>query len=114
MDGSDPHIHVTRDVVRSAAAIRDRMAATWGLVADLPAVVTTGCGLSAPFAMTSAHPEKVTCLACREHAARQHRRFADQLESLAGMPGAVLSAPQAAPAAAKHRSLAARFTTPPG
>jgi hypothetical protein len=111
MDGSDPHIHVTLDVVRSAAAVRDRMAATWGLVADLPSVVTTGCGRSAPFAMTSARPEKVTCLACREHAGRQHRRYADQLESLARMPGAVVSAAQAA---AKHRDLAARFSTPPG
>lgn len=114
MDGSDPHIHVTRDVVRSAAAVRDRMAATWGLVADLPSVVTTGCGRSVPFAMTSAHPEKVTCLPCREHAARQHLRFADQLESLARMPGSIVSTPQAAPAAAKHRDLAARFGTPPG
>lgn len=108
------HIHVTRDVVRAAAHIRDRMAATFGLVPDLPSVVTTGCGLSVPFAMTSPHPEKVTCLACREHAGRQHLRFADQLESLARMPGAVVSAPQAAPAAARHRDLAARFSTPPG
>jgi hypothetical protein len=90
------------------------MAATWGLVADLPSVVTTGCGLSVPFAMTSAHPEKVTCLPCREHAGRQHLRFADQLESLASMPGSTISAPQAAPAAAKHRDLAARFSPPPG
>ncbi len=43
---NDPHIHVETNM--SAAAARDVLAATFGLVANLPSVVTTGYGVQAP------------------------------------------------------------------
>lgn len=109
MAGKDPHIHVERRVVRSGAAVRDLLASTFGLVADAPSTVTTGCGVDVPYAMTSQRPESVTCLACREHAHHEHLRFADQLERLGRLPGSPVTAHQAAQAAARHRDLAARF-----
>jgi len=78
----DPHIHVERNLNREAAA-RRMLADTFGLVGDAPATVTTGCGLAVAYAMTSARPEKVTCLPCREHAARWHLSAASQMERLA-------------------------------
>ncbi|MFD0852209.1 hypothetical protein ACFQ07_08250, partial [Actinomadura adrarensis] len=72
MSRDDPHIHVQVDVVGGDAAVRDMLASTFGLAGDLPSVVTTGCGLVVPFAMTSSRPEKVTCLPCREHARDEH------------------------------------------
>lgn len=80
-----------------------------GLAGDLPAEVTTGCGVRVPYAMTSPRPDRVTCLACREHARSEHLRLAEWVERLAGMPGAPVGPVQAAEAAARHRELAARF-----
>ncbi|WP_179022833.1 hypothetical protein [Streptomyces sp. IMTB 2501] len=40
-----------------------------------------------PRAFVSRHPERVTCLPCREHARDQHQRLADGLDHLAGLPG---------------------------
>jgi hypothetical protein len=49
---ADPHIHV--DVkFRGDVVVRDVLASTFGLAADLPATVTTGCDLRVPPAMTS-------------------------------------------------------------
>jgi hypothetical protein len=107
---ADPHIHVQRTVLRDAAEVRNVLASTWGLAADAPKVVTTGCGLEVPFAMTSPHPESVTCLACREHAHREHLRYAEQIEHLSQMPGAIVTADQATTAAKWHRDVAARFS----
>ncbi|MFI7598135.1 hypothetical protein [Actinoplanes sp. NPDC049681] len=109
MPDGDPHIHVEVNVIRADAAVRNVLASTFGLAGDLPAEVRTGCGQRVPYAMTSARPESVTCLACREHAHRQHLRFADQIVTLGGAPGATISGPEAARAAAEHRSLARRF-----
>ncbi len=108
MDSADPYIHV--DVkLRGDVVARDIMASTFGLVADVPATVTTGCGLRVPLAMTSAHPESVTCLACREFAHRQHLTLADQVERLGRMPGSAITPGQASAAAAWHRDCAVRF-----
>lgn len=107
--GADPHIHVASKVVHDAAAERHLTASTFGLAGDLPGTVPTGCGTTAPYAMTSPRPDRVTCLACREHAAREHLRFAEQVERLSSMPGSVVTAAQAKPAADEHRDLARRF-----
>jgi hypothetical protein len=105
---ADPHIHV--DVkLGSDLAVRGILASTFGLAADSPAAVTTGCDLRVPVAMTSIHPEHVTCLACREFAHRQHLRLADQVERLGRMPGTPLAPGQAAEAATRHRDFARRF-----
>jgi hypothetical protein len=109
MDDTDPHIHVEAKVVRGSAALRDMMASTFGLVADLPSRVSTGCGLKVPFMMTSSRPGDVTCLACREHAHDEHLRFADMVERLGRMPGSTISAAQAKSAAEHHRDLARKF-----
>jgi hypothetical protein len=56
--------------------------------------------------MTSARPESVTCLPCREHAARWHLANADDLVRLRGgdAPGLDLAG-----AAIYHRSQARKF-----
>jgi hypothetical protein len=109
MSGDDPHIHVQVDVVGGDVAVRDMLASTFGLASDLPSVVTTGCGLEVPFAMTSPRPEKVTCLPCREHARDEHLRLADQVERLGLMPGSPVAPDQVRQAADAHRDLAAKF-----
>jgi hypothetical protein len=88
---------------------RDMIASTFGLVSDLPAVVTTGCGLRVPRAMTSPLPERVTCLPCREHAHRLHSSYAEQAERVGDTPGIGISREQARLAAAAHRDLAEKF-----
>jgi hypothetical protein len=108
---ADPHIHVDRKLGADVAA-RGILASTFGLAADVPAAVTTGCGRQAPLAMTSTHPEKVTCLPCRDFAHGQHLRLADQLELLGAMPGSVITPEQTAAAAALHRDLAGRYGDP--
>ncbi len=59
--------------------------------------------------MTSAQPERVTCLLCREHARTQHWLAAEQVERLAAMPGSVISDTTARQVAVEHRARAARF-----
>lgn len=112
MNGDDPHIHVESSVLRTDAAVRNMLAATFGLAGDLPSQVTTGCGLRVPYAMTSSRPESVTCLPCREHARRTHLRIAEQVERLGGMPGSVISGAQARATAERHRGIAERFAGP--
>jgi len=103
----NPHIHVERDLNRQAAA-RRMLAATFGLVGDAPATVTTGCGLVVAYAMTSARPESVTCLPCRDHAARWHETAADQMWRLA--PGTGFTSRDLRAAAEHHREQARKFT----
>lgn len=110
MDETDPHIHIEEKVAQAGAAYRNTIASTLGRAPDAPRVVTTGCARQVPYAMTSPHPERVTCLACREHAHREHLRFADQVERLSRMPGAIITGGQAAEAAQWHRNLARRFS----
>ncbi|MFC4071072.1 hypothetical protein [Actinoplanes subglobosus] len=110
----DPHIHVEAGKLRSRAAERNLLASVFGLVGDLPAEVTTACGVRTPFAMTSAEPDMVTCLPCRKHAAERHRRFADQVADLGAGPGSPFTAMDAATAAAAHHDIARRFDAPPG
>ena len=107
---NDPHIHVDVNLVRDTAA-RKMLASTFGLIADLPPQVTTGCGERVPRAMTSARPVSVTCLPCREHAARWHTRAADELAELQTMYGPSLVVPpdHVVEAVRKHRDLAKRF-----
>jgi hypothetical protein len=101
----NPHIHVERNLNRHAAT-RSMLAATFGLVADSPPTVTTGCGLEVAYAMTSARPESVTCLPCREHAARWHIANAEDLEQLRA---AEVTGPGLAGGAEHHRSQARKF-----
>jgi len=114
MGGNDPHIHVESKVVHGDAAVRTMVASTFGLAGDLPSRVTAGCGLRVPYAMTSPRPDRVTCLACREHARREHLRFAEEVERLSRMPGSITSPAQGKPAADRHRDLAQRFSDAEG
>jgi hypothetical protein len=109
----DPHIHVEGGRLRSRAADRNLLAAMFGLVGELPAEVTTACGLRTPFVMTSAEPDSVTCLPCRKHAAGQHRHFADQVAVLGAGPGSSFSGLDPVRTAAAHRDLARRFDALP-
>lgn len=109
MGESDPHIHVGVNL-NAEAASRDMIASAFGLAGDLPSVVTTGCGLRVPRAMTSPLPERVTCLACREHACRQHLRLAEMFEQFPPLPGVNISSTQARQAAEWHRDRAAKFS----
>jgi hypothetical protein len=109
MGESDPHIHV-ESRLNADAAVRNMIASTFGLASDLPSVVTTGCGLRVPRAMTSPLPGRVTCLACREHAHRRHLRSAEQLERVSRMPGVNVSSAHARLAADRHRDLATKFS----
>jgi hypothetical protein len=108
-DATSPHIHVEKKLPRSDARARDLLAATFGLVGDLPETVATGCGLRVPYAMTSPRPESVTCLACREHAHAQHLRLAEEIERLGALPGSVVTGAQAGQVAEHYRDLARRF-----
>lgn len=114
MGGNDPHIHVQSKVVHDDAAVRNVVASTFGLAGDLPSVVTTGCGRQVPYAMTSPRPDKVTCLACREHARREHLRVAEWTERLGSTPGSTLNPAQAKQAADRHRELAEKFSDAEG
>lgn len=113
MDGDDPHIHVESKVVRGEAAVRNMLASTFGLAGDLPSRVATGCGVRVPYAMTSPRPDRVTCLACREHARFEHLRFAKEIERLGRLPGSTITAAQAQLIADRHRGLAERFSGSP-
>ncbi|WP_053851253.1 hypothetical protein [Streptomyces sp. NRRL B-24085] len=110
MGEGDPHIHVEAKVVRGEAAVRILLAATFGLAGDLPGTVATGCGLRVPYAMTSPRPDRVTCLACREHAHAEHLRFADEIERMGGLPGSPVTPADARRVAERHRALAERFS----
>ncbi|NRQ37332.1 hypothetical protein HII36_36675 [Nonomuraea sp. NN258] len=109
MSDTDPHIHVERKVMQAGADFRNMIATSLGRAPDAPSVVTTGCGIEVPYAMTSPRPESVTCLACREHAEREHLRFAELVERLSRTPGAPVPSDQAAEAARWARDVARRF-----
>jgi hypothetical protein len=107
----DPHVHVDARL-GADAAVRDAVASTFGLVGELPPVVDAGCGLRVPRASTSSSPERVTCLARREHARRLHPRYAEQAGQLGLMPGVGIAPEKARRAANQHRSLAERYAGP--
>lgn len=109
MSETDPHIHVEQKVVEAGAAVRNVIASVFGRVPDAPSVVTTGCGLQVPYAMTSPRPESVTCLACRDHAHRQHLRFAGTVERMNPLPGMDITSDQMAKVVQWHRDVAKRF-----
>jgi hypothetical protein len=64
--------------------------------------------------MTSPRPDRVTCLACREHARAEHLRSADEIERVGGLPGSPVTPTEARQAAARHRELARRFSSGTG
>ncbi len=107
---SDPHVHVERKVVAAGAAVRGLISSMLGRAIDAPGVVTTGCGIQVPYAMTSVRPESVTCLACREHAHREYLRSAEQFGRLGRgtVPG--VTGDQLAAAVERLRELAKRFS----
>ncbi|HJP76890.1 MAG TPA: hypothetical protein VJ914_21660 [Pseudonocardiaceae bacterium] len=110
MGEADPHIHVEQNVLASGPSVRNLMSSMLGRVPDAPSVVTTGCGARVPYAMTSARPESVTCLACRAHASREYLRSADQIERLGPLPGMTVTSDQMANAVERLRDLAKRFS----
>jgi hypothetical protein len=113
MSEADPHIHVAQRPLETGPAVRNSIVSMLGRATDAPSVVTTGCGVSVPYAMTSVRPESVTCLLCREHAHREYLRLADQIERLgrAGpMPGVDVTGDQVADAVERLRELASRFS----
>ncbi|QWF77695.1 hypothetical protein [Amycolatopsis sp. CA-230715] len=113
MGAPDPHIHVERKVLESGPDFRNVVSSMLGRATDAPSVVTTGCGIQAPYAMTSSRPESVTCLACRDHAHREYLRLAEEIERLGwagSAPGATISGDQLAEAAERLRDLANRFS----
>ncbi|ONH26375.1 hypothetical protein [Pseudofrankia asymbiotica] len=104
----DPHVHVEWTVPSTSADTRALTASVFGLVGDAPRTVRAGCGAQVPYASTSPHPERVTCLPCRDHARDRHLRYAVTIEGTAAMLGA--DGVQAALAAARRlRDLADRF-----
>ncbi|MCK9896859.1 hypothetical protein [Frankia sp. AgB32] len=107
----DPHIHVDNRVLQTGAAYRNLVVASVGSAPDAPTVVTTGCGLRVAYAMTSRRPESVTCLPCRNHAEREHLRFAEHVERLGRLPGSPMAAGQATGAARWARDLATRYSS---
>lgn len=107
------HIHVERRLPESGATGRNLVVSMLGRATDAPSVVTTGCGIEVPYAMTAREPEAVTCLACREHAAREYHRLADQFDRFSQpgrLPGMNISAGQLAEGARRLRDLATRFS----
>lgn len=112
MSETDPHIHVEQKVMEAGPTVRNLISSMLGRVNDAPSVVTTGCGLQVPYAMTSPRPESVTCLACREHAQLEYLRLADQIERLGHgpMPGMNITGDQVAAAVERLRDLAKRFS----
>ncbi|SDM22624.1 hypothetical protein [Allokutzneria albata] len=109
MNEADPHIHVERKVLESSPAVRNLVTSMLGRAIDAPSVVASGCGLRVPYAMTSPHPESVTCLPCRDHAHREYLRFADQFERLGAAAGSTVTSGQVTEAAQRLRDLANRF-----
>lgn len=110
MGEADPHIHVEQRVLNAGPDMRNLMSSVLGRVPDAPSVVTTGCGLDVPYAMTSPRPESVTCLACREYACREYSAAAEQFASLGSLPGMNVTADQMAGAVERLRGLAERFS----
>ncbi|CUU59205.1 hypothetical protein Ga0074812_12596 [Parafrankia irregularis] len=102
----DPHVHVEWSTPNTSADVRTVTAAVFGLVADSPRTVRTGCGQHVPYAATSSRPERVTCLPCREHARDRHLRYAARIEQSAPLGGG----DRAQTAARTLRDLAHRFT----
>lgn len=112
MSETDPHIHVEQRVLEAGPTARNLIASMLGRVPGAPSVVTTGCGLRVPYAMTSPRPERVTCLPRREHARSEYLRFAGQVERLGRgpAPGVNLTGDQVADAVRRVRDLAKRFS----
>lgn len=106
----DPHIHVEQRLLSAGPDTRNLMSSVWGRAPDAPSVITTGCGLNMPYAMTSSRPESVTCLACREYASREYRTFAEEVERLGSLPGLNITAGKMTSAAERLRDLAQRFS----
>lgn len=112
MSETGSHIHVAQNALETGPTARNLVVSMLGRATDAPSVVTTGCGVQVPYAMTSPRPESVTCLPCREHAQREYLRLAEQIDRLgqAGpMPGMNLTGDQLAGAAERLRDLATRF-----
>lgn len=111
MTEADPHIHVEQKVLEGGPATRNLISSALGRAIDAPTVVTTGCDLQVPYAMTSHRPESVTCLACREYAHAQYLRAAEQIAHLGRgpLPGVEVSGDQVAGAVERLRDLARRF-----
>ncbi|MFD2082729.1 hypothetical protein SAMN05421678_111177 [Actinopolymorpha cephalotaxi] len=111
MSEHDPHVHLDSKAIQSRANVRNMLAGTFGLAADAPRVVTTGCGRQVPYAMTSERPESVTCLPCREYGRQRHLAFAETLEHRVHLEDGALRT--GGRWAQHHRDLARRFDSTP-
>lgn len=80
----DPYIHVEKMILPGfgSGAMRNLVTRVTGYTSDLPKTVATGCSRRRAIGQTSLIPEKVTCLPCREYAARLYRETAANTESL--------------------------------
>ncbi len=109
----DPLIHVEKQQMLTHAEMRALIVEATGLAVDAPKTVATGCGKRRRYAMTSTVPERVTCLACREHAQHEHTELAEMIEAALRLPGMVPDAEREcyAGAARQRRGLAKRFAT---
>jgi hypothetical protein len=110
MSEADPHIHVEQKVLEAGPEVRNLVVSMLGRAPDAPGVVTAGCGARVPYAMTSARPQSVTCLACRDHAHREYLRLAGQFERMGSTTGTGLTGDQLAEAVQRLRDLAKRFS----
>ena len=110
----DSLIHVEKQQMLTHAEMRALIVEATGLAVDAPkTVAATGCGKRRRYAMTSTVPERVTCLACREHAQHEHTELAEMIEAALRLPGTVSDADREcyAGAALQRRGLAKRFAT---
>jgi hypothetical protein len=108
----DPHVHAPASLV-GPGRLREALTAVVGRGVSMPATVHTSCGQRRPLAEMSSRPEAVTCLACRETAARRHRDWADQLAMIAGTPfGAPGDTEWAWSERDRHADLARRYAGP--
>ena len=108
---NDPHTHVAADL-NLDGAVRNMVSSTFGMAADLPSVVTTGCGSRVSRGNTSRLPEKVTCLACRQYAHGQFLHYAELIEGLSQLPGTNITPADIRQAAQTSREIAERYMGP--
>jgi hypothetical protein len=120
----DPHIHVEKTPTPGfgQAQMRALITKATGLAVSATKTVGTGCGKRRPYAMTSAMPERVTCLACREWARAEQIKCAEMAEALLGyddpdtrqaLATAHTTREELAAQARQHRAMAARFQVTP-
>jgi hypothetical protein len=108
-DLKDPHIHVEQQFA---------LVLQTGGILNYGKTHHTGCDRRRPANMFSTDPQKVTCIACREHAARVHAELASAAEAALTLPpesfwSMRVNREDLEASASEHRELSARFTGQP-